>query len=208
MENEKEVIKDNQEALEKGTPQKDFFERILEASKEAEVKEEETPEVKETPKETPKEDAVLRETLTALIQEEEAEKVALEKLLPNTKDESKKLEIERAIFAKEKKIDKLKGSINPVEVVVDTKEVEDVLVSIGLESGGESYKIIEKMKAQKKGAGDLLKMYKVIATAIQSDLNKKKPEPVDLTKGVKDSTTKVLPEDNSIVGQIAKSIRN
>ena len=195
------------------TPEKDFFERILDATEVAEKKEEENP---ETPKaeaakaeETPAEKQ-LRETLENLVKEDEKELDSMKALLPNTKDEAKKLELERKIFETEKKIDKIKSQITPREVIVDSSEVSSLLDSMELPKDGEAYKIIDKMKGQRNGAADLLKMYGMIAKAIKADYDKvqaQKKAPIPMDKP-KDDGSGVIKEDNSIVGQISRSIKN
>ena len=203
------------------TPEKDFFDRILDATENAssnedgvaKKKEEETP---ETPKaeaakaeETPAEKQ-LRETLENLVKEDEKELDSMRSLLPNTKDEAKKLELERKIFETEKKIDKIKSQITPREVIVDSSEVSSLLDSMELPKDGEAYKIIDKMKGQRNGAADLLKMYGMIAKAIKADIDKvnaAKKAPITMEKP-KDDGSGAVKEDNSIVGQISRSIKN
>jgi len=194
------------------TPEKDFFDRILDATEATveENKEPETPKVEAAKAEETPSEKQLRETLENLVKEDEKELDSMKALLPNTKDEAKKLELERKIFETEKKIDKLKSQITPREVVVDSGEVATLLDSMEIPKDGEAYKIIDKMKSQKNGAGDLLKMYSMIAKAIKADIDKvnaAKKAPISMEKPKDDGSGAVI-EDNSIVGQIAKSIKN
>lgn len=195
------------------TPEKDFFDRILDATEVVEKKEEETPEAPKVEaakaEETPSEKQ-LRETLENLVKEDEKELDSMRSLLPNTKDEAKKLELERKIFETEKKIDKIKSQITPRELVVDSSEVTTLLDSMEISKDGEAYKIIDKMKGQKNGAGDLLKMYGMIAKAIKADIDKvntAKKAPITMEKP-KDDGSGAVKEDNSIVGQISRNIKN
>lgn len=199
------------EAPKVDTPQsesKSLFDSILDAVPSKEEKQEEK---KETPSEAaPKaevseESKKLQETLSALLKEEEGEVEKMKALLPNTKDESKKLEIERAIFEKEKKIDGIKKGLTPAVEVIDLTEVDAVLGEMKIDKSGEAYKLVEKMKSQPKGAQDLVKMFVRIAKAIAADA-KKSPAPAALEDKPKDVPSKQGEQDNGIVAQIARSL--
>lgn len=202
MDNEKKV-----EAPEVDTPQpKSMIDSILEAAEASapveEVKEEaKTEEVKAEVKDNSK----LEETLKNLLQGEEDEVKKMRDLLPNTKDESKKLEMERAIFEKEKKIDSLKNGLGTTEVI-DLSEANAVLEELKIDKSGETYKLIERMKGMPKGGSDLIKMFTRIAKAISLD-SAKPVEPISIEDKPKDTGGSIPKEDNSIVGQIARSLK-
>ena len=173
--------------------------------------EEKVEEKKEVPSEAAKaevseESKKLQETLSALLKEEEVEVEKMKALLPNTKDESKKLEIERSIFEKEKKIDSIKKGLTPAVEVIDLTEVDAVLGEMKIDKSGEAYKLVEKMKSQPKGAQDLVKMFVRIAKAIAADA-KKSPAPVAIDDKPKDVPSEEKAEDNGIVAQIARSLK-
>jgi|GEM_PF-5468365 len=206
MENDKK-----DEAPKVDTPQsksKSLLDSILDA---VPSKVEKPEEKKETPSEAaPKaevseESKKLQETLSALLKEEEGEVEKMKALLPNTKDESKKLEIERSIFEKEKKIYSIKKGLTPVVEVIDLTEVDTVLGEMKIDKSGEAYKLVEKMKSQPKGAQDLVKMFVRIAKAIAADA-KKSPAPAALEDKPKDVPSKQVEQDNGIVAQIARSL--
>lgn len=187
---------------------KSFVDSIMEIqeanSKEEEVTTESGKDAPEAAKAEVKEDSKLQETLNSLLKEEEGEVDKLKGLLPNTKDESKKLEIERAIFEKEKRIEKLKGSVAPE--VIDLSDANAILEELKISKEGESYKLIEKMKGMPKGGSDLIKMFTRIAKAIAAD-SKKIETPIAVNDKPKDSSEAQPKEDNSIVGQIARSLK-
>lgn len=189
-------------------PAKSFFDQILEANQKVKSEKEEEKVPQEAEVKTPEvneEAKKLQETLGNLVKEEESEMEKMKALLPNTKDEAKKLEIERSIFEKEKKISKLKESLN-TPVVIDTSEVDSLLAEMQVSKEGESYKVIEKMKSYGKNAPDLLRMFSMIAKAIKADMSK--PEaPVKLDDKPKDNGQVVEKNDNpSLVDQIMNNL--
>ena len=214
------------------TPDKSFSDQIIEESgvikptKEVEKEEALSPELKqalgldveEAPKEEEKEEEIVKETeedsifkqkLLAVVSKMNSRNEEIRKMLPNTKDNSKKLELERELFQNEKEVYELTkdlGESSPQNYNKDLGEVDAFFQETGISKEGESYQLVQKMMKH-KASSNLLKVFKMSAKALSKDL-KKTSEPVNLAtkQEVVPSKNSPMFEEDSITGQVIKNL--
>lgn len=149
----------------------------------------------------------LFERLNYISQELEADIKKQKELLPNTKDEAKKLEMERDIWEKEKKLDILKKDLD--EPKPEIGEAVNFFKEHGIDSSAESYKLYQKM-LNHKGSADLVKLFLTVSKAVASDFEKKVSKvPVDLKEQPVTAPAKPQTgfDPDSITGKILESLK-
>lgn len=190
------------------TPEKSLFEKLVDATplilKKEEVKAEDAPKEEQKAPEVDPKLSLLEEKLKTVVKSVEEDIASKKALLPNTKDEAKKLEIERAIFEKEKQLAELKADLTQPEVP-QIGELNEFFKTSGIAEGSEAYTLSQQM-LKHEGASDLIKLYLKVASAVVKSLKvEKQPEEIKKLNDVKNGNQPVF-SDDSFVGQIIKDL--
>lgn len=171
------------------TPVKSFSEKLFETLGSSVPQEGgETPatEVAEAPKVEDKPDPRLelyKEKVKGIVDEYEADIKRKKELLPNTKDEKVKFQMEKDIFEMEKKISILKADLSDEPSVADLTEVEALFAGNEIKKDGESWKLVQEMAKFSKGGPELVKLFTKVASAVVKDM-KAQAQPLDINKDI------------------------
>lgn len=200
------------------TPAKNFSERLfdtLNGSVPQEGDETPTPkgdDAKEAPapKAEDKPDPRLelyQEKVKMIVDEYEADLKKKKDLLPNTKDEKVKFQIEKDIFELEKKVSSLKEDLVEAPKVVDLSEVDTFFQSNEIKKDGEAWKLVQEMANFKKGGADLVKLFSKVATAVVKDLKVQK-QPTDINKDIPKDRPAYVEKPKGEPGLVDQAIEN
>ncbi len=148
-----------------------------------------------------------QEKVKMIVDEYEADLKKKKDLLPNTKDEKVKFQMEKDIFELEKKISSLKEDLVEAPKVVDLSEVDAFFQSNEIKKDGEAWKLVQEMANFKKGGADLVKLFSKVASAVVKDLKVQK-QPVDINKDIPKDRPAEVEKPKGEPGLVDQAIEN